>query len=169
MKETKSKIRLYGDTTLRKRAKPVKTVTAAEKKIFEKMLETMREEGGIGLAAPQIGISKQLLVVEVGNEVFMIANPKITKMTGCDSLEEGCLSFPEVAIKIKRPKKISLTCLNENNCAIEIEADDIIARAIQHEMDHLKGKLIVDYASLADKIRLKKKLDVIKKKSKQGR
>ncbi len=167
MKETKSEVRLYGDPVLRKRAKPVKSVTGKEKKLFDKMLEIMHKEGGIGLAAPQVGVDRQLLVVEVGDTLLMVADPKITKMEDSDVMEEGCLSFPEVAVKIKRPKKIAVTFLNQNNCKVKLEVDDIIARAMQHEIDHLKGKLIIDYANFAEKLRLKNKLDNIRRNSKK--
>jgi len=160
------KICIFGDTVLRKRAKPVKNVGESERKLFNEMLSIMRAAGGVGLAAPQIGLSKRMIVIEYNNSLLMIANPKIIKKEGYVSLEEGCLSFPEVSVRVKRSKKIVVEALDKNNKKFVIEADEILARALQHEIDHLDGKLIIDYANLVDKFRIRKRIKDIRAKLK---
>jgi len=158
------RICIFGDSVLRKKAKAIKSVGGPEKKLFEDMLSIMRTAGGVGLAAPQIGLSKRMIVVEYGNVLLMLANPKILKKEGFELLEEGCLSFPEVSVSIKRFKNIVVEALDKNNKKIKIEADEILSRAIQHEIDHLDGKLIIDYANLVDKFRIRKKIKDIRAK-----
>jgi len=157
------KIRLYGDPALRKKAQPVSKITAEEKKLFENMAQAMYDAGGVGLAGPQVNIDKQLLVIDVGSGLFKLANPKILKAVCVKSGEEGCLSFPEVTVKIKRSEKIVVEALNHEGAKIRIEAEGLFARALQHEIDHLKGKLIIDRLNLVDKIKIRKKLREMKK------
>lgn len=158
------RICIFGDTVLRKRAKPIKAVGENERKLFEEMLTIMRAAGGVGLAAPQIGLSKRMIVIEYNNSLLMIANPKIIKKEGYVSLEEGCLSFPEISVRVRRSKKIVVEALDKNNKKFVIEADEILARALQHEIDHLDGKLIIDYANLVDKFRIRKRIKEIRAK-----
>lgn len=160
------KICLYGDSVLRKKAKPIKAVGVEEKKILDQMLSIMRQAGGVGLAAPQIGLDRRLIIVECNDTLWMLANPKIIDKEGIDILEEGCLSFPEVVVKIKRPKKVVVEALDINNKKIKLPADDILSRALQHEIDHLDGKLIIDYANLVEKFRIRKKIKEIIKRDK---
>lgn len=161
------KIRIYGDSVLRKKAKPVDSVSEEEKKILEQMLVIMRESGGVGLAAPQIGLSKRLIVIEYGDKILMLANPEILDKQGCELSEEGCLSFPDVVVKIKRNKKIVVEALNKDNKKTKIHLDDILSRAVQHEIDHLDGKLIIDYVSLLDKFRIRKMMKSLQKRNKK--
>lgn len=163
-----SEIKIFGEAILRKKAKQVEKVTDAERKIFEDMARIMHEAGGIGLAANQIGIDKQLIVLDTGEGLLALANPKILKKEGICVLEEGCLSLPEVTVKVKRPKKIIVQCLNRENCIVKFEADDILSRAIQHELDHLMGKLIIDYAGWRQKFLIRRKINRLKKKLKNG-
>ena len=156
------RICIFGDSVLRKKAKAIKSVGDQERKLFEDMLSIMRAAGGVGLAAPQIGLSKRMVVVEYDNSLLMLANPKILEKEGFESLEEGCLSFPEISVSVKRFKKIIVEALDKNNNKIKIEADEILSRAIQHEIDHLDGKLIIDYANLVDKFRIRKKMKDIR-------
>lgn len=156
------RICIFGDSILRKKAKPVKSVGEQEQKILEEMLTIMRQAGGVGLAAPQIGLGKRLIVIEYNDSLLMLANPQILKKTGFEFLEEGCLSFPEISVRIKRSKKIVVEALDKNNKKITIEADEILARALQHEIDHLDGKLIIDYVNLVDKFRIRKKIKEIR-------
>lgn len=157
MIETELKIRIYGDKILRKKSLPIKIVGAPERELLEKMAAIMYSVGGIGLAATQIGIDKQLAVVDVGQGLVKLINPKIKIKQGVASMEEGCLSLPEVAVNVKRAKKIFVECLDEFNKKIVFWADDLFSRAIQHEIDHLRGKLIIDYANFFKKIEIKKK------------
>ncbi|MFH1655841.1 MAG: peptide deformylase [Candidatus Omnitrophota bacterium] len=160
------KICIYGDSVLRKKAEPVRHVGRQERKILDEMLSIMRKAGGVGLAASQIGLPKRLIVVEYEDNLLMLANPKIIKKEGDELLEEGCLSFPEIMVKIKRPKKVIVEALDKNNKGIKIEADYILSRALQHEMDHLNGRLIIDYAGLPEKFRIRKKIKEFRKGSK---
>lgn len=164
---TKLKIRLYGDSCLRKKSSPVKKVGSGERILIESMIETMYEYKGIGLAAPQIGVNEQIFVADVGSGPIAVINPRIIKKKGSMVMEEGCLSIPGVVVKIKRSQKIFVSYLDEHNNKVERECDELLARVFQHETDHLHGKLIVDYASLAQKIKLKKKLSEIRKADKE--
>ncbi len=163
-----SEIKILGAPILRKKAKPVKKITEAERRIFEDMSRIMHEAGGVGLAANQIGINKQMLVIDIGDGVMMLANPKILKKEGSLIFEEGCLSLPEITLKIKRPKKILLECLDKDNSVIRFQADEILSRALQHEIDHLNGRLIIDYAGWHQKWLIRKKIRQLKKLLKNG-
>jgi len=141
------KIRKYGDSILRKRCKVIRNIGAKEEEILERMSETMYAFQGIGLAAPQVGIDKQLIVVDVGEGLLKLINPLILLKEGESILEEGCLSLPGVALKVKRAKSIVIEGWNEKREKVKIEAEGLFAHAIQHEVDHLQGILIIDYAN----------------------
>jgi len=158
MAVTSLKIRFYGDPCLRKKSRPVKVVGPSERMLIESMIATMHQAKGVGLAAPQVGINERFFVVDVGNGPMAIINPKISKKTGLDALEEGCLSIPEVTVMIERPQQITVKYMNENGEAKEMICEDLLARVIQHETDHLDGKLIVDYASHSEKVKFKDQL-----------
>jgi peptide deformylase len=151
-------IRIYGDKILRKKCLLVKAITDKERQIFDQMVAKMREHGGVGLAASQVGLNKQMLVVAWNNEIFRLANPKICKRQGKQAVEEGCLSVPEVVVKVKRAKRIALRALNDKNEAISFAAEDVLAVILQHEIDHLKGRLIIDYLPWHKRIAAIKKL-----------
>lgn len=162
MKETALRIRLFGDPVLRKKANAVKHVTAAHRDILSKMAQAMYRDKGIGLAAPQVGINEAMIVADIGAGLYKLINPKILKKEGAQVMEEGCLSVPGVCIQVRRAKKIVVKAEDENSKPVTIEAEDLLARVFQHEIDHLKGKLIPDYASLFEKLRIKKKLKELK-------
>ncbi len=147
---------------MRQRSKPVAAVGSEERDIFAQMEEVMRCAGGVGLAAPQVGLTKQLVVVDVGEGPVALANPRILKKWGSAVMEEGCLSLPGIYVKVKRAKKIRVAGLNEKNEKIVLVVSDFLARALQHEIDHLRGKLIFDYANFFEKLRLKAKLKQIR-------
>ncbi|OIN97151.1 peptide deformylase [Candidatus Desantisbacteria bacterium CG1_02_38_46] len=153
----------YGDPILRKKCASVKKIGPDEKKLFEDMVDTMHFEKGVGLAAPQVGICKQLIVVDIGEGAIKLANPRILKRKGKSTLEEGCLSLPGIKVIIKRAKEIILEGINEKNQKVNIRAAELLAHIFQHEIDHLKGKLIIDHIGLIDKIRIKGKLKRLKK------
>nr|AEI30595.1 peptide deformylase [uncultured microorganism] len=148
-------IKKYPDSVLRKKSLEIKEITDKETKLFEEMLFTMRHYSGIGLAGPQIGIAKNLIVADIGEGAIKLANPRILKTKGADQLEEGCLSIPGVTVNIERPYEIIVSGLNENNQLIEIKTKGLLARVLQHEIDHLRGRLIIDYLNLLDKFKLK--------------
>lgn len=157
-------IRVYGDRILRTKCLAVRKISAQEQRIFDEMLAKMREGGGVGLAASQVGLNKQMLVVDIGKGVLKLANPKIRKRSGSQAIEEGCLSVPGILVKVKRAKNILLEALNEYNQKISLIAEDILAIVLQHEIDHLRGKLIIDYLPWHKKI-----VAINKLKSKRAR
>ncbi len=163
MLETKLKIKIFGDSVLRKIAKPVGRITEQHRQILKQMANAMYDDSGIGLAAPQVGLSVQLIVVDIGDGLYKLVNPKIVKKQGRQSISEGCLSVPGVCIKVKRAKQVWVQAQEENGNLVEIEAKDLFACVLQHEIDHLKGKLIVDYASFLEKLRIKRKLALLRK------
>ena len=166
---TKLKVRIYGDPCLRKKSAHVKSVGPAERLLIKAMMETMREHKGVGLAAPQVGINEQIFVADIGDgsEPIAVINPKIIKRTGFSTMEEGCLSIPGVIIKIKRPEKVRVRYMGENNREVEREFTELMARVFQHETDHLNGKLIVDYAGILAKKRIKKQLKELEELTKK--
>jgi peptide deformylase len=163
MPETKLKIKIFGDSVLRKIAKPVVRITDQHRQILKQMANVMYDDSGIGLAAPQVGFSAQLIVVDIGEGLYKLVNPKIVKKQGRQSISEGCLSVPGVCIKVKRAKQVWIQAQDENGRLVEIEAKDLFACVLQHEIDHLKGKLIIDYASFLEKLRIKRKLALLRK------
>ena len=160
------KIRIFGDPCLRRVSMPVKEVGSSERMLIESMIATMHEAKGIGLAAPQVGINQRLFVADVGNGPMAIINPKITKTSGSDVLEEGCLSIPEVTINIKRSQQITVEYMDEKGEIISMTCSELLARVIQHETDHLDGKLIVDYASTEEQEKFKDQLDTLQSQQK---
>ena len=162
MPQIKLKIRFYGDVRLRRRAKPVKAVGEKERFILAEMSELMYLHGGIGLAAPQVGIDRQMVIVDVGKGPVALINPRIVKKNGTETMEEGCLSLPGISVRVKRAKNITVCALNENNERISLSVQDLFARALQHEIDHLRGRLIIDYANFIQKLALRKKLKCLK-------
>jgi len=164
MNETALKIRIYGDPALRRKSAPVKQIKTSHREILGKMARLMYEFEGIGLAAPQVGINERMIIADIGDGLYKLINPRILKREGKQAIEEGCLSVPEICIKVKRAKKVLVEARDEYGKRIKIEAQDLLACVLQHEIDHLKGKLIVDYASFLDKIKIKKKLRELKKR-----
>ncbi len=159
----KLNIRLYGDPVLRKKALPVTTVGPGERILIKALWVAMYENKGVGLAAPQVGISQQIFVADVGEGPVAIINPKILKKSSSsEKMEEGCLSIPDVKLNVRRAKEILVQYIDENNQRVERRFTELMARVFQHENDHLQGKLITDYATLAQKTRLRKKLSDIK-------
>jgi peptide deformylase len=150
-------IRNLGDDVLRQVAEPVRKVNAEVKQLIEDMFETMYQANGVGLAAPQVGISKRIIVLDVGDgEPFALVNPVLVKGTGEYDDQEGCLSVPGVYMPVKRYKKVLVKGRNEKDRAVVIEATDLLARALQHEIDHLDGKVFIDYVE--DKLTLETEL-----------
>ena len=151
-------IKKYPDSILRQKCVSVDGVTDKERELFGKMLFTMKHFCGIGLAASQIGISKKLIVAEIEERTIKLANPEIVDIRGFDNMAEGCLSIPDVTVDIERPDRIIVEGLNEKGETIEVKASGLLARVLQHEIDHLKGKLIMDYMNALEepKVNVKK-------------
>ena len=156
MKETELKIRIIGDPVLKWVAKPIAKITDEHRKILSRMAQLMYSVSGVGLAAPQIGIAESMIVVDAGSGLYKLANPKITKSKGAQISEEGCLSVPGVSIKVKRALYVVVQAFNEAGRPVIIEAEDLLACVFQHEIDHLHGKLIVDYLSMEEKQKINK-------------
>ena len=163
------KIRLYGDACLRKKSRIVEAVGPGERLLIKAMINTMNSHKGIGLAAPQVGINEQIFVADVGDGPFAVVNPKITKKSiGSETLEEGCLSIPKVQVKVKRAKSIWVEYTNEYNQTVQQQLTDLPSRVFQHELDHLNGKLILDYADIQEKIKLIKQSEELKKSNQKA-
>ena len=165
-------ITLCGDKILRKKTAQVSDIDDETVGLIAAMFETMRNANGIGLAANQVGVNKQIFVVDVspvegyeGYKPVAMINPKIiSKSDETDTIEEGCLSIPEVREEIIRPKSIVVSFYDVNMKEHSIEADELFARVIQHEYDHLQGVLFIDYFDDDKKKLYKKHLEKIKKR-----
>lgn len=151
----KLKLRYFPDPVLKQKAKRITTFDSSVRKIAEDMLDTMYNNDGVGLAAPQVGISKQLMVIDVnaGDEdeqrkPIVFINPQIIEWEGEMVGQEGCLSFPGVFFEVKRARRIVVRYQNLSGKELKLEAsDNLLCRAIQHEMDHLMGELFIDKAA----------------------
>jgi peptide deformylase len=158
-------IKIYGEEVLRKKAKPVAELSDEIKQFIADLTKTMYEKDGVGLAAPQVGRSLRIFVVDPfwfkeGNkkQPFVLINPEFKEFAGEETMEEGCLSLPEIYAKVTRAKKVIIEGYNENWEKIRIEAEDLFARALQHENDHLDGILFVDKVPKLKRISFLKEL-----------
>ncbi len=156
-------LRLYPDSVLRGKALPVDDVNGDISDLMKSMAEIMYSYNGIGLAAPQVGVLKRVIIADIGEGLLSIANPKILQKESEDKLEEGCLSLPETQVEIERKRIISVKGINQQGNEIILELNGLMARVIQHEIDHLNGILIIDYATLMEKYLLREKLTELKK------
>jgi peptide deformylase len=155
------KVLRFPDQRLRIQAKPVKQVDDSIRKIVADMFETIYDAPGIGLAATQVNIHKQIIVIDISekaNQPLCFINPKILSHEGTQTLEEGCLSVPEIFEKIDRAKRITVQALNQQGESFTLTTDGLLTACILHEIDHLKGKLFVDYLSSLKRQRIRKKL-----------
>ena len=154
---------------LKTKCKPVDEVTPELAKLMDDMLDTMYDAPGIGLAAPQVGVSKRILVIDVARDgeepqPLKIANPEIIWESEDTSVyQEGCLSIPEQYADVERPAEVGVRYLDENGKEHEIEADGLLATCIQHEMDHLEGVLFIDYLSRLKRQRAVQKVKKVEK------
>lgn len=133
------KIRLEGDSVLGKKCRPVEKMTDRIHMLVDDMLDTMYESNGVGLAAPQVGILKQVVVIDVGDGPLVMINPQLLESDGEQTGDEGCLSVPGVAGEVTRPNYVRVKALDEKMHEFEIEATELLARACCHEIDHLNG------------------------------
>lgn len=140
-------IRQFGDDILRKKCREVDKVDKRLVTLIEDMKETMYDADGVGLAAPQVGILKRLFVVDIGEGPLVFINPEIVEVNGSQIDEEGCLSLPGETKEVMRPNYVRARALNEKGEEFEIEAEELLARAILHEYDHLNGTLFIDRAN----------------------
>lgn len=137
-------IREIGDAVLNKPCKEVKEMTGRLRVLIDDMLETMYDADGVGLAAPQVGILKRIVVIDVGDGPIVLVNPKIVATDGEQTGQEGCLSVPGKCGDVTRPNYVKVVALNEEMEPVEIEGTELLARALCHEIDHLDGHLFVE-------------------------
>lgn len=139
-------VRENGDEVLRKKARKVEAVDDKIRELLDDMVETLHAYNGVGLAAPQVGILKRVVVIDLYDDKgpIKLVNPKIVKQKGEQEVEEGCLSFPNQFAKIIRPAEVIIEALNENGKKIKIKGEGLLAQALSHELDHLDGVLFVD-------------------------
>jgi peptide deformylase len=147
------KIRVLPDPVLRQKAKKVSKVDKSIQHLIDDMIETMRAVSGVGLAAPQIGVPLRIAVIEIpGEEVIVLVNPEIIKKEGERTIGEACLSVPGYQGEIKRSVSIKVRARDRQGREIRIRADDLLAQALEHEIDHLNGKLYIDHVTEQDKL-----------------
>ncbi|TSC95937.1 MAG: peptide deformylase [Parcubacteria group bacterium Athens1014_10] len=137
-------IKKYPDPILKQKGEIVKKVNTEIKKLASKMLATMYQNQGLGLAAQQVGVAKRILVCDIGEGPLVLINPKICGKKGKVSMEEGCLSFSGLFVEVKRAKEVVVKFLDLEGKKIKIRAKDLLARVLQHEIDHLDGILFID-------------------------
>ncbi|OLC12633.1 MAG: peptide deformylase [Candidatus Rokubacteria bacterium 13_1_40CM_69_27] len=154
------KVRKYGDPILRRRAEPVRAITSEIRTIVADMVDTMYDEVGIGLAAPQVGVSLRLLVVgdEETREARALINPVITDQSGQATAEEGCLSIPGIFAPVTRAAWVRVEALDPGGQTVKMDARGLLARVLQHEIDHLDGVLFIDRLDPVTRDRIKRKI-----------
>lgn len=157
-------IRVLGDPILRQATTPVVRITDDLRRLVADMFDTMHHARGIGLAAPQVGRSERLAIVQVDDQRLVLINPEVIERDGKAKGEEGCLSIPDIYADVERPKTVTVRALDEHFAPYKVEASDLLARCIQHEIDHLDGKLFLDYLSV-----LKRTAALAKWKLEQGK
>ena len=152
----------FPDPRLRTVATPVEQVDDALRTLMDDMLETMYAAPGIGLAASQVNVHKRLIVIDISeekNQPLVLINPELVEQAGIEEMDEGCLSVPGVFETVKRAERITVKALDRQGEAFELSVEGLLAVCIQHEIDHLDGKLFVDYLSQLKRVRIRKKLE----------
>jgi peptide deformylase len=162
---------LWGSEVLEKPSDPVTNISGDDLKLVQDMIETMYKAPGVGLAAPQIGVAKRIMVTDTSSgekkdHLFTIVNPQIVQTEGEQYEEEGCLSIPGFSATVVRPKKVVLSGVDLNGKEVVVEGADLLARAFCHEMDHLDGKFFLDHLSFIKRDMIKRR---IKKLMRQGK
>ncbi|OUR71203.1 peptide deformylase [Methylophaga sp. 41_12_T18] len=152
----------FPDPRLRKKATAITEVTDKIRQLADDMLETMYDAPGVGLAANQVNIQKRIIVIDISDDksqALVLINPELISSEGKREHEEGCLSVPEAYEMVTRADKVRVKALDRDGKTIEFDADELLATCIQHEIDHLDGKLFVDYLSNLKRQRIKKRLE----------
>jgi peptide deformylase len=153
----------YGEEPLRELSQPVNEITDDIRRLVTDMFETMYESKGVGLAAPQVGVNVRLAIIDIGEDPLVLINPKILKTSGKETCDEGCLSLPGLTEKVERASKVVAEATDLDGSLYEIEAEGLLARAIQHELDHLDGVLFIDRISKARKLQIRTELEMLKR------
>ncbi len=154
------------DSRLHKVAKPVGAITTEILTLLDDMLETMYQAPGIGLAATQVDVHQRIVVIDLSeekNQPLILINPEIIEHEGCEVNEEGCLSVPGIYEQVERAEKVTVKARNRDDKMVQFTTDGLLAICIQHEIDHLNGKVFIDHISPLKRRRIKKKLEKIKK------
>jgi len=162
------KILHYPDKRLHAIAKPVQTVTAATRKLISDMAETMYAAPGIGLAATQVDVRDQLIVIDISesrDHLLVLINPEILEHTGEIEREEGCLSVPGIYDNVTRAERVTVRALDAQGESFTLQAEGLLATCIQHEMDHLKGKVFVEYLSQLKQSRIRAKMKKLQRET----
>ena len=163
---------IFGDSILRKKALQVAKIDDRIRDLSARMFEVMKKARGVGLAANQVGALDRLVVIdtnrgETKGHCFTLINPELIGSKGEVRLEEGCLSFPDLSAEVERPEKVCFAATGLDGKRFEFEAEGILARAVQHEIDHLNGVLFIDHLGTTKKMLLKKQLEELRKLSKK--
>ncbi len=168
MKTTQLNLRIWPDKILKKKCKEVAEVNPQIRELLNKMYVLMKEKGGIGLAANQAGLDLKLVVIDIPpfktnkNIVFKLINPKILKKEGRRKFEEGCLSFPNLSLTIKRAERVWVEALDERGKILNLEAKGILSIVLQHEIDHINGIVFIDRLSFWERVKILPKLRKLK-------
>lgn len=133
-----------GEETLKKKCKPVGELTDRMKELLEDLKDTLYESGGVGLAAPQVGVLRRMAVIDIGDGLIELIDPEIIKEEGSQTDNEGCLSFPDRWGMVTRPQKVTVKTKDRDGNDVEIVGEDLLARALCHEIDHLDGKMFTE-------------------------
>ncbi len=161
----------FPDPRLRTQAKPVQQVDERLRRLVDDMLETMYQAPGIGLAATQVNVHKRVIVIDTSKEQdqpLVFINPEILRTEGVEEMDEGCLSVPGIYDRVQRAERIRVRALDLHGETFELDADGLLAVCIQHEIDHLDGKLFVDYLSQLKRQRIRKKLEKQRRHGTEG-
>jgi peptide deformylase len=157
-------IHVLGSAVLRTETQPVTEITDDVRRLVDDMFETMRAAQGIGLAAPQVGRLERVAVVDVDKDPIVLINPEIVTESGSERAEEGCLSIPDIYGDVDRAARVTIRAMDIEGKMFEREATDLLARAFQHEIDHLHGKLFIDYLSFLKRRGVMARWDDLKEK-----
>ena len=160
--EARYQLKLYPDVVLQRKCLPVNDVDGVIRELMDSMAEVMYTYRGIGLAAPQVGMLWRVIIADVGEGLITLVNPEILQKDGNDRLQEGCLSLPDIEVDVERKHSIFVRGIDANGKEASLELAGLIARVIQHEIDHLNGVLITDYASAKENLLIKRKLKTLK-------
>ncbi len=156
----------YPDPRLRNKAAPVARVDDEIRRLIDDMLETMYQAPGIGLAAPQVEVSKRVIVLDVSeqrNQPLALINPEIVAQEGRETMDEGCLSVPGIYEPVERAQRVRVKALDRDGRPFEMKADGLLGVCIQHEIDHLEGRLFVDYLTEMKRRRIRKKMEKLRR------
>ncbi|MCF7870947.1 MAG: peptide deformylase [Candidatus Omnitrophica bacterium] len=161
--KTKLKIHKWPDKILKKKSAKIKRPDQDTEDILNQMYILMKVSDGIGLAANQVGLAMQLVVIEAGGEIYKLINPKITKREGFITFREGCLSFPGIELEVKRSRKVFVEALDQKGQFVSLKPEGVLAVVFQHEIDHINGVTFIDRVSFWRRLKIASKLKKIKK------